>query len=129
MSETLRRLADEGRVVVLATTVPTNLDACDRVLVLTPTGIPVFAGAPSQIGAQLGSTDWSVILKRVRVDPYVAHDEYLARQQDAPAADPEPSERVEHPAPPRLPSLLRQSIIAARRQAWLMVADQRYFIF
>jgi ABC transport system ATP-binding/permease protein len=129
MSETLRRLADEGRVVVVATTAPTNLDACDRVLVLTPTGIPVFAGAPSQIGTQLGSTDWAVILKRVRADPYGAHDEYLARQQDAPAADPEPLETVEHPAPPPLPSLLRQSIIAARRQAWLMVADQRYFIF
>ena len=129
MSETLRRLADEGRVVVVATTAPTNLDACDRVLVLTPTGIPVFAGAPSQIGTQLGSTDWAVILKRVRADPYGAHDAYLARQHDAPAADPEPLETVEHPAPPPLPSLLRQSIIAARRQAWLMVADQRYFIF
>jgi ABC transport system ATP-binding/permease protein len=129
MSETLRRLADEGRVVVVATTAPTNLDACDRVLVLTPTGIPVFAGAPSQIGTQLGSTDWTVILKRVRADPYGAHDEYLARQQDVPAADPEPPEAVEHPAPPPLPSLLRQSIIAVRRQAWLMVADQRYFIF
>jgi ABC transport system ATP-binding/permease protein len=129
MSETLRRLADEGRVVVVATTAPSNLDACDRVLVLTPTGIPVFAGAPSQIGTQLGSTDWAVILKRVRSDPYGAHDAYLARQQDAPAADPEPLESVEHPAPPPLPSLLRQSIIAARRQAWLMVADQRYFIF
>ena len=129
MSETLRRLADEGRVVVVATTAPTNLDACDRVLVLTPTGIPVFAGAPSQIGTQLGSTDWAVILKRVRADPYGAHDEYLARQHDAPAADPEPLESDEHPAPPPLPSLLRQSIIAARRQAWLMVADQRYFIF
>jgi ABC transport system ATP-binding/permease protein len=129
MSETLRRLADEGRVVVVATTTPTNLDACDRVLVLTPTGIPVFAGAPSQIGAQLGSTDWAVILKRVRADPYGAHDEYLARQHDAPAADPEPLETVERRAPPPLPSLLRQSIIAARRQAWLMVADQRYFIF
>ena len=129
MSETLRRLADEGRVVVVATTAPTNLDACDRVLVLTPTGIPMFAGAPSQIGTQLGSTDWAVILKRVRADPYGAHDEYLARQHDAPAADPEPLETVEHPAPPPLPSLLRQSIIAARRQAWLMVADQRYFIF
>ena len=129
MSETLRRLADEGRVVVVATTAPSNLDACDRVLVLTPTGIPVFAGAPSQIGTQLGSTDWAVILKRVRADPYGAHDEYLARQHDAPAADPEPLESVEHPAPPPLPSLLRQSIIAARRQAWLMVADQRYFIF
>jgi len=129
MSETLRRLADEGRVVVVATTAPSNLDACDRVLVLTPTGIPVFAGAPSEIGTQLGSTDWTVILKRVRADPYGAHDEYLARQQDAPAADPEPLESVEHPAPPPLPSLLRQIIIAARRQAWLMVADQRYFIF
>jgi ABC transport system ATP-binding/permease protein len=129
MSETLRRLADEGRVVVVATTAPSNLDACDRVLVLTPTGIPVFAGAPSQIGTQLGSTDWAVILKRVRSDPYGAHDAYLARQQDAPAADPEPVESVEHPAPPPLPSLLGQSIIAARRQAWLMVADQRYFVF
>jgi ABC-type multidrug transport system ATPase subunit len=129
MSETLRRLADEGRVVVVATTAPSNLDACDRVLVLTPTGIPVFAGAPSQIGTQLGSTDWAVILKRVRSDPYGAHDEYLARQQDAPAADPEPPESVERPAPPPLPSLLRQSIIATRRQAWLLVADQRYFIF
>lgn len=129
MSETLRQLADEGRVVVVATTAPTNLDACDRVLVLTPTGIPVFAGAPSQIDTQLGSTDWAVILKRVRADPYGAHDAYLARQLDAPVADPEPLEAVEHPAPPPLPNLLRQSIIAARRQAWLMVADQRHLIF
>jgi ABC transport system ATP-binding/permease protein len=129
ISETLRRLANEGRVVVVATTAPTDLDACDRVLVLTPTGIPVFAGAPSQIGTQLGSTDWAVILKRVRADPYGAHDEYLARQHDAPAADPEPPETVEHPAAPPLPSLLRQILIAARRQAWLMVADQRYLIF
>ena len=129
LSATLRQLADEGRVVVVATTAPSNLDACDQVLVLTPTGIPVFAGAPSQIGAQLGSTDWAEILKRVRADPYGAHDEYLAHQHDAPPADPEPPEPAEHPAPPEHPNLLRQSIIAARRQAWLMVADQRYFIF
>jgi ABC transport system ATP-binding/permease protein len=129
MSQILRLLADEGRVVVVATTAPTNLDACDRVLVLTPTGIPVFAGAPSQIGTQLGSTDWTEILKRVRADPYGAHDAYLARQPDTPEAEPEPLEVAEHPAPPPLPNLLRQSAIAARRQAWLMVADQRYFIF
>ena len=129
LSETLRQLADEGRVVVVATTAPSNLDAYDQVLVLTPTGIPVFAGAPSQIGAQLGSTDWVEILKRVRADPYGAHGEYLAHQHDAPPADPEPPEAAEHAAPPEHPNLLRQSIIAARRQAWLMVADQRYFIF
>jgi ABC transport system ATP-binding/permease protein len=129
MWDILRKLADEGRVVVVATTAPSNLDACDRVLVLTPTGIPVFAAAPSQIGTQLGSTDWAEILKRVRADPYGAHDAYLARQQETQAADPDPAAPVEHPAPPPLPNLLRQSIIAARRQAWLMVADQRYFIF
>ncbi len=129
ISATLRQVADEGRVVVVATTAPSNLDACDQVLVLTPTGIPVFAGAPAEIGPQLGSTDWAEILKRVRADPYGAHDMYLAHQDDSPAADPEPPIPAEHPASPERPNLLRQSIIAARRQAWLMVADQRYFIF
>ena len=35
MTATLRRLADEGRVVVVATTSPTELDVCDQVVLLT----------------------------------------------------------------------------------------------
>ncbi len=128
ITATLRRLADDGRVVLVATTAPTELDACDQVVVLTPTGIPVFAGAPSQIGPQLGTTDWAEIVKRARADPYGAHDEYLARQQEPPP--PEPPAVSEAPTAPALQrNVLRQIAISARRQAWLMIGDQRYFIF
>jgi ABC-type multidrug transport system ATPase subunit len=129
MTATLRRLADEGGVVVMATTTPTDLDMCDQVLVLTATGTPAFAGAPSQISAQLGTTNWTEIVARVSADPSGAHDEYLARQHEAPAAAPPAHAPVEPPAPAVHPNLWRQILIAVRRQAWLMVADQRYFIF
>jgi ABC transport system ATP-binding/permease protein len=125
---TLRQLADERRVVVVATTAPTELDVCDQVVVLTPTGIPVFAGAPSQLGPQLGTTDWAEIVERARTDPYGAHDAYLARQQEPPPPEPPPpSEAPTAPSTQR--NLLRQTTVSARRQAWLMIADQRYFVF
>jgi ABC transport system ATP-binding/permease protein len=128
ITATLRQLADDGRVVLVATTAPTELDACDQVVVLTPTGIPVYAGAPSQIGPQLGTTDWAEIVQRARTDPYGAHDEYLARQQEPPP--PEPPAVSEAPTAPSLKrNVLHQIIISARRQAWLMIGDQRYFIF
>ena len=128
ITATLRQLADEGRVVVVATTAPTELDMCDQVVVLTPTGIPVYAGAPSQLGPQLGTSDWAEIVERARTDPYGAHDAYLARQQEPPP--PEPPPPSEAPTAPRQQrNVLRQSIVSARRQAWLTIADQRYFIF
>ncbi len=126
---TLRQLADEGRVVVEATTSPTDLDACDQVLVLTATGAPAFAGAPSQIGEELGTTDWTEIVARVGADPYGAHNGYLARQHQPLPTEAPPPALAEQPAPPAHPSLWRQIVIATRRQAWLTVADQRYFIF
>ncbi|MDT7740021.1 MAG: hypothetical protein QOK09_3390 [Mycobacterium sp.] len=129
MIATLRQLADEGRVVVEATTSPTDLDACDQVLVLTATGVPAFAGAPSQIGEELGTTDWTEIVARVSADPYGAHDGYLARQHETLPTDAPPPTPVEQPAPQAHLNLWRQILIAARRQAWLTVADQRYFIF
>ena len=86
MTATLRRLADEGRVVVVATTSPTDIDICDQVVLLTGTGTPAFAGPPAQIGAELGTTDWTEIIARVNTDPYGAHDAYLARQPETPPA-------------------------------------------
>src|SRR5271166_2914220 len=126
MTATLRRLANEGRVVVVASTSPTDIDICDQVVLLTRTGTPAFAGPPTQIGAELGTTDWAEILERVNTDPYGAHDAYLAQQHDAlPEAEPphgpvEPAGRLH---------LWRQFAIAVCRQGWLMVGDQRYFIF
>ncbi len=82
---TLRRLADDGRVVVIATTNPTSAEMCDHVVHLTADGTAAFTGSP-------------------------------ARQ-------PVPAEQV-----PRL-GLWRQITIAIRRQAWIVVGNQRYFIF
>jgi ABC transport system ATP-binding/permease protein len=126
MTATLRRLADEGRVVVIATTSPTDIDIWDQVVLLTGTGTPAFAGPPAQIGAELGTTNWTEILDRVNTDPYGAHDAYLAQQQEPPQEPEPPQGPVEAPA--RL-HLWRQIAIAVRRQGWLMVGDQRYFIF
>jgi ABC transport system ATP-binding/permease protein len=125
----LRQLADEGRVVLEATTAPTELTICDQVVLLTATGIPVFAGAPSQIGPQLGTTDWTEIVRRARNDPYGAHDAYLARQQEPPPPEPPPAPTEPPAAPPMQRNMLRQIGISARRQAWLMIGDQRYFTF
>jgi ABC-type multidrug transport system ATPase subunit len=128
ITATLRRLADEGRVVLVATTAPTELDACDQVVVLTPTGIPVFAGAPAQIGPQLGTSDWAEIVEHARTDPYGAHDEYLARQQEPPPPEPPPPSETPT-APTAQRNVLHQTAVSARRQAWLVIADQRYLVF
>jgi ABC transport system ATP-binding/permease protein len=125
----LRQLADDGRVVVVATTSLTDLHMYDQVLVLTPTGAPAFVGAPADIGDALGTTSWPEVLTRVNTDPDGAHNAFLARQQDAPPVA-EPQEvPVEPLAPAAHPRLWRQIAVAARRQAWLMAGDQRYLIF
>ena len=128
MTATLRRLVDDGRVVVVATTSPTDLDACDQVVLLTGTGTPAFAGPPAQVGAELGTTNWTEIITRVKTDPYGAHDAYLAHQQEAPPAA-EPSAPVAPTVQAARQPLWRQIVIAAHRQGWLMVGNQRYLIF
>lgn len=125
----LRQLADEGRIVLEATTAPTELDVCDQVVLLTPTGIPVFAGPPSQIGPQLGTTVWNEIVERARTDPYGAHDDYLARRGEPAPPEPPPTSTEMTRAPAKRRNMLRQIAVSARRQAWLMIGDQRYFIF
>jgi ABC transport system ATP-binding/permease protein len=125
----LRRLADDGRVVVVATTTPTDLEMCDHVLLLTSTGAPAFAGAPADIGEALGTTSWPEIFTHVGTDPDGAHEAFLARQQEAPPAE-QPEEAPPEPlAPAKHLGLWRQIVVATRRQAWLIFGDQRYFIF
>ena len=129
MMAALRRLADDGRVVVVATTSPTDIDVCDQVVLLTGTGTPAFAGPPGQIGAVLGTTEWTEIVARVSTDPYGAHDAYLAHLHEVPPAAEPPQTPVEPPAPAAHPSPWRQTLIAVRRQGWVLVSDQRYLIF
>ncbi|GBE64945.1 hypothetical protein MFM001_14070 [Mycobacterium sp. MFM001] len=116
----LRRLADAGRVVVLSTTAVDHLGVCDQVVLLTSAGTTAFAGPPAEIDAS-----WSEILAQVTSDPDGAHEKFLARRQELPPD----TKTVEALGPPEHVGVWRQIVVAARRQAWLLVGDQRYFIF
>ncbi len=120
----LRRQADLGCVVVLATTFPTHLDMCDQVLLLTAAGTMAFAGAPLQIESALGTADWSEVIGQIRADPDGAHRAFSARQQ---AQGPtEPPEIAEPWPPQRALTMTRQGWLVMRRQTRLLVADPVY---
>jgi ABC-type multidrug transport system ATPase subunit len=126
----LRRQADIGCVVVATMTSATSLadlDLCDQVLVLTPRGTMAFAGAPSQIGSSMATSDWSEVLAQVNADPEGAHRAFRSRQH---AQGPPTPPEVAAPWPP--PAHLkptRQIRLVARRQVRLFFADRLYLFF
>ncbi|WP_349318916.1 FHA domain-containing protein [Mycolicibacterium canariasense] len=123
----LRQLADAGRVVLVVTHSLTYLDVCDQVLLLAPGGKTAFAGPPSQIGPQLGTTNWADIFSSVAGDPAAAHRHYLERSAPTPPAP--PSEKPGDLGKPAKTSLVRQFSTIARRQFRLTISDRGYFIF
>ena len=123
----LRRQADIGCVVVVATTSVTHLSMCDQVLLLTAAGTMAFAGTPLQIEPSMGTADWSKVLAQVSADPDGAHRAFRARQQAVrPTAPPEVA--APWPLPAEL-SANRQIRFVARRQVRLLFADRAYFLF
>jgi ABC transport system ATP-binding/permease protein len=123
----LRQLADAGRVVLVVTHSLTYLDVCDQVLLLAPGGKTAFRGPPSQIGPELGTTNWADIFSAVADDPDAAHDRFLANTGPTPAAP-----ATQQPADLGKPvhtSLLRQFSTITRRQVRLIVSDRGYFAF
>ncbi|OBI40823.1 hypothetical protein A5707_08380 [Mycobacterium kyorinense] len=115
----LRRLADAGRVVVVSTASPDHVDVCDQVLLLAPQGTPAFVGPPAEIDDALRSANWEETLERAgAVQHRLSPPSPQARQT-----------AVEPLAPPEHLGLWRQIAVAVRRQAWLLIGDQRYFIF
>ncbi|WP_445169076.1 ATP-binding cassette domain-containing protein [Mycolicibacterium sp. Dal123E01] len=123
----LRQLADAGRVVLVVTHSLTYLDVCDQVLLLAPGGKTAFCGAPSQIGAAMGTTNWADIFSTVAGDPDAAYRRYLT--QTGPAPPPPPLEAPSNMGEPTHTSLLRQFSTIARRQMRLIISDRGYFIF
>jgi ABC-type Na+ transport system ATPase subunit NatA len=121
----LRRQADLGCVVVMATTSPAHLHLCDQVLLLTPVGTLAFAGPPGQMAPALGTTDWYDSFARVSADPHGAHQSFLSRQQASPAA---PAVLSPEPPPAEL-DLSRQIRLVVRRQVRLVIAYRIYFLF
>lgn len=123
----LRQLADAGRVVLVVTHSLTYLDVCDQVLLLAPGGKTAFCGPPSQIGPEMGTTNWADIFSTVAGDPDAAKQRYLSRH-GASTQHP-PAQKPADLGEPTHTSLLRQFSTIARRQMRLIVSDRGYFIF
>ncbi|MDP7736714.1 ATP-binding cassette domain-containing protein [Mycobacterium paragordonae] len=122
----LRQLADAGRVVLVVTHSLTYLDVCDQVLLMAPGGKTAYLGAPDQIGAAMGTTNWAHIFAKVGADPDEANRRFLAHSRPVvPAAAQAPGEL----GAPAHTSAARQFTTIARRQVRLVIADRAYFIF
>jgi ABC-type multidrug transport system ATPase subunit len=123
----LRQLADAGRVVLVVTHSLTYLDVCDQVLLLAPGGKTAFCGPPSQIGPQLGTTNWADIFSSVAGDPDGAKRKYLERH--GPPPPPPPKQPPAELGQPVHTSVMRQFSTIGRRQMRLIISDRGYFIF
>jgi len=123
----LRQLADAGRVVLVVTHSLTYLDVCDQVLLLAPGGKTAFSGQPSQIGPELGTTNWADIFSTVAGDPEGAKRRYLERH--GPPPPPPATQKPADLGSPTRTSVPKQFSTIARRQMRLIISDRGYFIF
>ena len=123
----LRQLADAGRVVLVVTHSLTYLDVCDQVLLLAPGGKTAFCGSPSQIGPELGTTNWADIFSTVANDPESAKRHYLERH--GPPPPPPATQAPQDLGSPTRTSVPKQFSTIARRQMRLIVSDRGYFLF
>lgn len=64
----LRRLADDGRTIVVVTHELSSLALCDQVLVLAPGGVPAYVGAPTHASDCLGTDDMAEVFSEMVTD-------------------------------------------------------------
>ncbi|EUA91518.1 ABC-2 type transporter family protein [Mycobacterium ulcerans str. Harvey] len=123
----LRRQADLGYVVVVASMPLAHLNMCDQVLLLTPAGTLAFAGPPVQIESTMGTASWPDIFARVSADPQAAHQSFQNRLRAS--VSPTPPSVLE---PERRPAELTfgaQVRLILRRQVRVFLASRLYFVF
>jgi hypothetical protein len=127
--ESLRKLADDGRTVVVVTHSVAQLDLCDYVLVLAPGGYVAYFGPPRDALTFFGMKDYPDVFLMLEKTP---GKESAARFRQSryyvPASITAPSAR---PAPEELPSIRQQSVLSqlvtlSRRTMAVVASDRSY---
>ncbi len=125
----LRKLANDGRTVVVVTHSVAQLDICDYILVLARGGNIAYFGPPQNALSFLGQTSWPDVFEMLEMTPGV---ELAARFRDSryyvPASVTAPPAR---PVPTELPSVRQQSVLAqtmtlSRRFLSVIASDRSY---
>ncbi|MCB5179265.1 ABC transporter ATP-binding protein/permease [Streptomyces antimicrobicus] len=150
---TLRRLADDGRTVIVVTHSVLSLDVCDRLLVLAPGGRTAYFGPPAEALGFFGfpqwpeafeafenerDRDWAGEFRASRfqaryVDGVARQPRVAAAPPEAEAAGPEAAPAAEPPAAPPAPPPKAQSWGAqlrtlVRRYAAVLAADRVFLV-
>ncbi|MEV6162682.1 FHA domain-containing protein [Streptomyces sp. NPDC052052] len=130
----LRRLADDGRTVIVVTHSVLSLDVCDQLLVLAPGGRTAYFGPPEEALPFLGFDHWPEAFEafehdrdrdwsaEYRASPY--HQQYIANA----GAQPQPAHAPPVPAepPPKTRSKGAQLHTLVRRYAAALSADRTF---
>ncbi|WP_406085108.1 ATP-binding cassette domain-containing protein [Micromonospora zamorensis] len=121
----LRTLADAGTTVVLTTHRITDVDHCDRVVVLTRQGRLAFAGTPSAAREFFGLRSLAEVHLRLdeETDPAAWPDRFAAQRDAGPPARATDHCDVSAPAPRRV-GRLRQWAVLTTRNAEIVVRNR-----
>jgi ABC-type multidrug transport system ATPase subunit len=119
----LRRLAGGGVTVVLTTHDPANIDACDRVIFLTPGGHLAFAGTPG------AARDYFGVTSLAHAYQLLAHErfpqDWAARFAAEAVALPLAAPRIPVTPPgPRTAGPTRQCVLLAQRTVDILIRSR-----
>jgi ABC transport system ATP-binding/permease protein len=118
----LRRLADEGRQVLVTTHDTAHLNLCDSVVIMAAGGKLAYVGPPNGITGHFGTDQWPQIFSRLAAP----RPPQAGRQQPRPAGPPRPRPPAGRPAGRPVG---KQFGVLVRRQFKLLSADRGYFAF
>ncbi|MBX6387800.1 MAG: ATP-binding cassette domain-containing protein [Frankia sp.] len=127
--ESLRKLADDGRTVIVVTHSVAQLDLCDFVLVLAPGGYVAYFGPPQDALPFFAKKDYPDVFLMLESTPgaesaarFKQSRHYVAASVTAPSA---------RPAPEELPSIRQQPVLKqlytlGRRALAVVASDKSY---
>jgi ABC-type multidrug transport system ATPase subunit/pSer/pThr/pTyr-binding forkhead associated (FHA) protein len=129
--DTLRQLANAGRVVVVVTHNVANLGVCDQVILLAKGGLPAYAGRPDTILSHFKAADWAGVFKKASEEADVLYGNFRTLNPAGPRPQQEAAEPSAAPPAPAAPptSRFRQLRAIITRQLFLLWADKGYFVF
>jgi ABC-type multidrug transport system ATPase subunit len=130
----LRRLADDGRTVIVVTHSVLNLDVCDRLLVLAPGGHIAYFGPPAKALAFFGFEQWPEAFEAFETEQdrdwaarYQGSEpfrQYIATtMQHAPA---QAAAAIKYPEPPKAQSWFGQLNTLVRRYVAALSSDRTF---
>ena len=117
----LRKLADEGRTVLVVTHSTANLDVCDDVVVMAPGGEVAYFGSPLTVLNALEANDWSEAFDNIG-QPGTSGTK---RRQ----AETRTREVQDIPQPSRSQPWAYQLLVLIRRYWAVILADKPYLTF